>query len=34
VFNATIADRKVIDPTVGAEGVAGNLADVYIGATA
>jgi peptide/nickel transport system substrate-binding protein len=34
VFNATIADRKVIDHTVGAEGVAGNLADVYIDATA
>jgi peptide/nickel transport system substrate-binding protein len=32
MYYATITDRKVIDHTVGADGVAGNLADVYIDA--
>jgi peptide/nickel transport system substrate-binding protein len=34
VYYATIADRKVIDHTITADGLAGNLADVYIDASA
>jgi peptide/nickel transport system substrate-binding protein len=34
VYNATIADRKVIDHTISADGICGNLADVYVDASA
>ena len=34
VYIATIADRKVIDHTITADGVSGNLAELYIDASA
>jgi peptide/nickel transport system substrate-binding protein len=34
VYYATIADRKVIDHTLTADGICGNLADVYVDASA